>query len=1204
LFAGFVSQTYTFPEPVLEVRDGYTYVHMEGVPEIANPGQPLLPARGARILLPPGEEVVGVEVVPGTREILPGQHLVAPGQQEYPLSLSGPFEPTLPDTRIYEMASPFPSEAAVYVTTERVRGYDIAFVRLYPVEYTPADGALAYYPSLELRVLTAPSAGGQEEQASMFRGDEQTRRRVGRMIDNTGAEYAYADFLGSFEKGERDSDTYPYLIITDDPYVSTFQDLADYKTSKGLRAKIVRVDSLTANVSGNDNQDRIRNYIIEAYQNLGTEYVLLAGDDEIIPHRGFYAVGGGADYDIAADLYYGALDGNWNTDGDSRWGEPEEADLIPEVHVGRAPVDNTTEATNFVYKTLKYQQDPVVAECDEFLLAGELLWDDPTWGGDYMEELRLGASTHGHTTVGLPNPSEADTLYDRGPSNPTWDKDDIIPLMNAGVNQIHHLGHSNVTYTLRMVNGDVQTRFTNDGDNHTFFVIYTQGCYCGAFDNRWSDGSYGDDAISEYFVTIDAGAVAFVGNSRYGFGAHASTNGSSQRFHRQFVDAMFGEGIFSIGATNDDSKVDVIPFVDMGVNRWCYYQINVQGDPELPLWSEEPVALTLTHDGNCWIGQNEYEIVVESGRGPVAGALACLSTADGDVYATGTTDDAGRVYLDPSPTQSGTASLVVSGHNCLITEESVTIQLSNDPYVIVSATILDDDGSGLSSGDGDGSIEAGETLELDAELENVGETGITGVWATLAAGEGFVQVPFDTSYYGDLPAHSSGLGNPPFVLEVEDRCPDGQEISFDLEIHGSRSHGVRHLFFEVGAPRITMLSYEFSDAASGNGDGCLSGGETVDLIVTVENSGSDDASDIVGTLLPGDPYVTYVVGTAQSASLGIGESTQIEFQVFIETSCPAPYPLSVPLELSASTGEIINDACGTWVPGPLSTDFEDGAEGYWTHEAISDGYVDQWQLVDNKSHDEGTYSWKFGAPPGEGNYADYADGGLITPLVCLSGSDTLEFWHRMRAEDDANNTAWDGGFLEMSVDGGSTWAQITPIGGYPYTIIENPDSPFDPGTPCWSGIQVWEFAEFDLSGVTGPAQFRFRFGSDGYVTEPGWWIDEVVLRTETITGTSDEVVLFGSAPSDFGLSQNRPNPFNPVTTIRYAVAEEGPLSIRIYNVLGQQVITLVEGIRPAGYHEVSWDGTDTRGQEVASGIYFYRMEAGDFGVTKRMILLK
>ena len=96
---------------------------------------------------------------------------------------------------------------------------------------------------------------------------------------------------------------------------------------------------INANYQG-DLQNRVRDFIKDAYLWWETEFVLLGGDDEYIPHRGFYAevLPYVTDDDIPADLYYGALDGDWNDDGDSRWGEPEEADLIPEVSVGRATI--------------------------------------------------------------------------------------------------------------------------------------------------------------------------------------------------------------------------------------------------------------------------------------------------------------------------------------------------------------------------------------------------------------------------------------------------------------------------------------------------------------------------------------------------------------------------------------------------------------------------------------------------------------------------------------------------------------------------------------------------------------------------------------------------------------------------------------------------------------------------------------------------
>ena len=101
-----------------------------------------------------------------------------------------------------------------------------------------------------------------------------------------------------------------------------------------------------------------------------------------------------------------------------------------------------------------------------------------------------------------------------------------------------------------------------------------------------------------------------------------------------------------------------------------------------------------------------------------------------------------------------------------------------------------------------------------------------------------------------------------------------------------------------------------------------------------------------------------------------------------------------------------------------------------------------------------------------------------------------------------------------------------------------------------------------------------------------------------------EEVENSSTPDKFSLSQNFPNPFNPRTSIRYALPSDAKVKLVIYNVLGQKIKTLVEGHQTAGYNTVWWDGNDENGDQVASGIYFYRLEAGKFNEVKKMMLLK
>jgi len=93
-------------------------------------------------------------------------------------------------------------------------------------------------------------------------------------------------------------------------------------------------------------------------------------------------------------------------------------------------------------------------------------------------------------------------------------------------------------------------------------------------------------------------------------------------------------------------------------------------------------------------------------------------------------------------------------------------------------------------------------------------------------------------------------------------------------------------------------------------------------------------------------------------------------------------------------------------------------------------------------------------------------------------------------------------------------------------------------------------------------------------------------------------------PTEFGLSQNVPNPFNPSTVVEYALPKDAQVNLSIYNVLGQHVKTLVDEMQRAGRQSVTWDGTDASGTSVASGVYFYKIRAGDFSNTKKMLLLK
>ena len=116
--------------------------------------------------------------------------------------------------------------------------------------------------------------------------------------------------------------------------------------------------------------------------------------------------------------------------------------------------------------------------------------------------------------------------------------------------------------------------------------------------------------------------------------------------------------------------------------------------------------------------------------------------------------------------------------------------------------------------------------------------------------------------------------------------------------------------------------------------------------------------------------------------------------------------------------------------------------------------------------------------------------------------------------------------------------------------------------------------------------------------------DESVI--EDIRKLLLEAVGKPSLPKAFSLGQNYPNPFNPTTTINYAVPEGKTVKVtlKVYDLRGSLVATLVDDEREAGNYSVFWSGTDKTGRQVSSGVYFYRIYAGEYTKTRKMVLLK
>jgi hypothetical protein len=167
-------------------------------------------------------------------------------------------------------------------------------------------------------------------------------------------------------------------------------------------------------------------------------------------------------------------------------------------------------------------------------------------------------------------------------------------------------------------------------------------------------------------------------------------------------------------------------------------------------------------------------------------------------------------------------------------------------------------------------------------------------------------------------------------------------------------------------------------------------------------------------------------------------------------------------------------------------------------------------------------------------------------------------------------------------------------------------------------ILFYEQDEFNYSGLLDESElWLYRYNDSESMWEYQGGGADIARNCITLSGCTDfslwamtdlrnavDVPEFDELPAAPSLSQNYPNPFNPATRINYALHKDCHVRLAVYNILGQRVIMLVDEHQAAGYRTVLWDGKNQYGNQVASGIYFYQLQAGDFVETKKMVLLR
>lgn len=470
----------------------------------------------------------------------------------------------------------------------------------------------------------------------------------GRAIDPMAGRPSSASLPRPRVAGSEESEILKYVVVTGTDMAESMQRFARYRTGTGIRAAVVLIDSITATYDGCDDAERLREYLKDFHAD-GGEYVLLAGDETVLPIRYTYHFNTSLQPEVSelqiCDLYYADLTGDWEVDGDGIWGEPtaDSPDYTPELRVGRLPFNTATAAEDWIDKLISYETNPGRGQYD-YLNRSYFFTSDQM--RDYA-----GIGQHARLAASFSAAFEVDTLSGIEQAS----GDDPSPVSAAASDLLDNLatGYGILNVAAHGCNGkfEVRTSGYNTFPKSSFITNatspvdadfsdlvadgqvgfwYSMACENAAFDR---DQPPYDDPYPNVVQTLlelrNAGAVACIGNTRWGW------VGASHLLQKAFYDSLFAH-----------PERPVIDAMYASKDRYYYYRDIVCGqgffgDPAMRLWLDKPDSMQVAAD--CLA--TSTVVTVSDTEGPLSAVTVLLSDETG-ILAQGITDSQGLVAFD------------------------------------------------------------------------------------------------------------------------------------------------------------------------------------------------------------------------------------------------------------------------------------------------------------------------------------------------------------------------------------------------------------------------------------------------------------------------------------------------------------------------------------------------------------------------------
>ncbi len=555
---------------------------------------------------------------------------VAPNPTVYPTD--GSVVPSEGHAPVAYTDDVYPAKSVEYAGLNKMDGYRFLGFNVCPFIYDAANRDLYFVKSLTVTATLNTDVTPKIQNRSVNIGQTMSDIVKGSIENKDDFDRLYGSVLKTKSLNAIDTNRdIEYLLITNNALAETFQSLCDWKTEKGVPAEIKTVEYIKENYPGETVQLQIKNCIHDYYLNHGVKYVLLGGDDVVVPVMKCYIDRNGDVEQMPTDLYYACFDDNfeWNANGNNLYGEIEDQiDMAPEVFLTRAPVRNIEDTYDFVNKILRYEQELYMYSWKkEILMCGSKAYfcshlPDGRYASDSQiksEDIYNSSILHNwdgkrtrfyDTETDFSEGADFNLNSENLQEQLSSGKYSFIDIISHGSNDLFALENDDlyrVEDALNLV-------------NETPMVIVTTACLTNAFDSQAPD-----PCLSEAFIRNERdGVIAYYGCSREGLTYFISTNlGPSEKFSVHFYNALFekdGIGSQNFGIVSTSSKNSLLNERDDSNYRWLLFGINPVGDPEMPIFYQEPKEfenVSLNFDGK--------NLTVDTG---LEGCRICVMSSD------------------------------------------------------------------------------------------------------------------------------------------------------------------------------------------------------------------------------------------------------------------------------------------------------------------------------------------------------------------------------------------------------------------------------------------------------------------------------------------------------------------------------------------------------------------------------------------------